>query len=59
MRRWLAQLDLETGEIVPGVVAWFSVKSSPYGLWFMANQEALTAIAQDKELTMQSIRVLM
>jgi hypothetical protein len=59
MRRWLAQLDLETGEIMPGVVAWFSVKSSPYGLWFMANQEALTAIAQDKELTMQSIRVLM
>lgn len=60
MRRRLGQVDLETGEIMRGVVIWVGVKSSPFGKrWFMANQEALIAIAQDKELTTQAYRVLM
>ena len=60
MKRRLGSIDLETGEVMMGVPVWVGAKSSPYGSrWFMANQEALLAIARDKELTAEPYRVLM
>jgi hypothetical protein len=41
VKRQLGQVDLETGEVMRGVVVWIRVKYSPFGRWFMANQEAL------------------
>jgi hypothetical protein len=56
----IGSVDLETGELLVGVPIWVDVKSSPYGnRWFMANQDALMAIAKDKELTTEPYRVLM
>jgi hypothetical protein len=35
-----------------GVPIWVGAKLSPYGnRWFMTNQDALQAIAKDKDLT--------
>jgi hypothetical protein len=60
MRRYIGSIDLKTGEILKGTPVWVGVKFSPYGnRWFMANQEALRAIAKDKELTLDPYRVLM
>jgi hypothetical protein len=56
----VGSIDLDTGELLSGVPIWVDVKSSPYGNgWFMANQDALKAIARDKELTIEPYRVLM
>ncbi len=60
MKRQIAIIDLESGELMQGTPVWVGVKASPYGnRWFMANQEALIAIASDKELTLDPYRVLM
>ena len=60
MKRQIAIIDLKSGELMQGTPVWVGVKSSPYGnRWFMANQEALIAIASDKELTLDPYRVLM
>ncbi len=60
MNRKLGSVDLETDEILQGVPVWVGVKYSPYGnRWFMANQDALLAIASNKELTLEPYRVLM
>lgn len=51
---------LESGELMQGNPVWVGVKASPYGnRWFMANQDALIAIASDRELTLEPYRVLM
>jgi hypothetical protein len=58
--RQVGSIDLESGELMKGVPIWIGVKSSPYGnRWFMTNQDALQAIAQDKDLTTEPYRVLM
>jgi hypothetical protein len=59
VKRQIGQVDLETGEIMRGVVVWIRVKYSPFGRWFMANQEALFSLAKDKEITGECYRVLM
>jgi hypothetical protein len=60
MKRQIAIIDLKSGELMQGTPVWVGVKASPYGnRWFMANQEALIAIASDKELTLDPYRVLM
>jgi hypothetical protein len=59
MKKQIGHVDLGTGEVLQGVPFWVGVKSSPYGnRWFMANQDALVAIAKDKELTTEPYRVL-
>jgi MarR family protein len=60
MVRQVGSIDLATGELIEGFPVWVGVKSSPYGnRWFMTNQDALQAIAQDKDLTTEPYRVLM
>jgi MarR family protein len=60
MRKHLGQIDFKTGEIIQGVIVSVGVKCSPYGNdWFMANQQALLTLAQDKDITRESYRVLM
>jgi biotin operon repressor len=60
MRRFIGMIDLESGELLRGTPVWVGAKASPYGnRWFMANQEAMRAIAKDKELTLDPHRVLM
>jgi biotin operon repressor len=60
MIRQVGSIDLLTGELIEGFPVWVGVKSSPYGnRWFMTNQDALQAIAKDKDLTTEPYRVLM
>jgi biotin operon repressor len=58
VKRQLGQVDLETGELLKGVTVWVKIKRSPYAKFLMANQEALLALAQDKEITGECYRVL-
>jgi biotin operon repressor len=58
VKRQLGQVDLETGELQKGVTVFVKIKRSPYLEFFMANQEALLALAQDKEITGECFRVL-
>jgi biotin operon repressor len=58
MKRQLVQMDLETGEVLRGVTVLVKGKRSPYPKYFMANQEALLTLAQDKEITGECYRVL-
>ena len=59
VKRQLGQVDLETGELLKGVTVWVKIKRSPYvNGFFMANQEALLTLAQDKEITGECYRVL-
>jgi biotin operon repressor len=54
----LGQVDLKTGELLK-VAVWVKIKHSPYvNGFFMANQEALLTLAQDKEITGECYRVL-
>ena len=54
----LGQVDLKTGELLK-VAVWVKIKRSPYvNGFFMANQEALLTLAQDKEITGECYRVL-
>lgn len=59
--RQLRTIDVETGELVHGTAVWFGPKiSSPYGRrWYMQSQEALEALAADKELAGRPTRVLL
>ena len=54
----LGQVDLKTGELLK-VAVWVKIKRSPYvNGFFMANQQALLTLAQDKEITGECYRVL-
>jgi len=58
MRHNLGTIDLDTGEVFEGLAVWVKAKASPYGRrFFMVNQEALLAIAKDKEFTQEPYRV--
>ena len=58
VKRQLGQVDLKTGELLK-VAVWVKIKRSPYvNGFFMANQEALLTLAQDKEITGECYRVL-
>lgn len=59
-RREIASIDQNTGEILKGVVVYCGVKQNPYSTgWIMNSQEALELLASDRDLTKESLRVLM
>lgn len=58
--RRLASVDRETGEVLDGVIVYCGVKRNPYTKgWIMNSQESLELLASDKDLTKESLRVLM
>ena len=58
--RKIASFDQNTGEILRGVIVYCGVKQNPYSTgWVMNSQEALELLASDKDLTKESLRVLM
>lgn len=59
--RQLRTVDADTGEVLLGTPVWFGAKvRSPYGRrWYMQSQEALEALAADKELAGRPTRVLL
>lgn len=61
MKRRLGTVDLETGELLEGTVAYVGPRiQSPYsGGFFMTSQFALQQIAKDKELVGETLRVFL
>ena len=58
--RKIASVDQKTGEILEGVIVYCGVKRNPYAKgWVMNSQEALELLASDKELSKESLRILM
>jgi predicted transcriptional regulator len=58
--RKIASVDQKTGEILDGVIVYCAVKRNPYAKgWVMNSQEALELLASDKDLTKESLRILM
>ena len=56
----IASFDQDTGEILEGVIVYCGVKQDPYSTgWMMNSQEALELLASDKDLTKESLRILM
>lgn len=56
----VASVDQKTGEILDGVIVYCAVKRNPYSKgWVMNSQEALELLALDKDLTKESLRILM
>ena len=59
-QRRIASFDQDTGEILEGVIAYCGVKQDPYSTgWIMNSQQALELLALDKDLSKESLRVLM
>jgi len=63
-KRRVVSMDAETGEILEGVPVWVGRKTAFTGLygrqWFiMAQEDALLALAKDKELTLAPKNVLL
>jgi predicted transcriptional regulator len=58
--RKIASVDQKTGEVLDGVIVYCAVKRNPYAKgWVMNSQEALELLASDKDLTKESLRILM
>lgn len=59
--RHIRSVDTSTGEILDGVAVWVGPKvRSPYGQrWYMQSQDAVLALATDKELAGRPLRVLL
>lgn len=59
--RRVGGVDLDTGEMLPGVPVWVGPKiRSPYGRrFYMTSQDALEALAKDPEMTGQAYRVFL
>lgn len=51
-------IDMETGELIEGVPVYIASKVKLREGWFMGFQEAFVALAKDREITMDSRRVL-
>ena len=51
-------IDMETGELIDGVPVYIASKVKLREGWFMGFQEAFVALAKDREITMDSRRVL-
>ena len=59
MKRRLGTIDLDTGEVLgEGVPVWVGAKPRIHDRWFMAFQDALEALAKDKDLKLEHHRVL-
>ena len=54
----LGTVDLDTGEILEGVPVWVGRQPKIQDRWFMAFQDAFIKLAQDKDLTGETSRVL-
>ena len=58
--RKIASFDQNTGEILKGVIVYCGVKQNPYSTgWMMNSQDSLELLASDRDLTKESLRVLM
>lgn len=56
----VASVDQKTGEVLDGVIVYCAIKRNPYSKgWVMNSQEALELLALDKDLTKESLRILM
>ncbi len=56
----VVSIDRDTGELLEGVIVYCGIKQNPYSTgWIMNSQEALELLASDKDLTKESLRVLM
>ena len=56
----IISVDQKTGEILDGIIVYCTVKKNPYAKgWVMNSQEALELLASDKDLTKESLRILM
>jgi len=51
-------IDMETGELIEGVPVYIATKVKLREGWFMGFQEAFVVLAKDREITMESRRVL-
>ena len=50
-RRKIASVDLDTGEVLDGVIVYCGVKHNPYSKgWVMNSQDALELLATDNDL---------
>ncbi|GFE72237.1 helix-turn-helix domain-containing protein [Chroococcus sp. FPU101] len=59
-RKRIASVDQDTGEVLDGVIVYCGVKHNPYAKgWVMNSQDALELLAKDKDLTGETLRVLM
>lgn len=59
-RRKIGSVDLDTGEVLDGVVVICGLKRNPYsGGWVMNAQEALEILAVDRDLKGETYRVLL
>jgi hypothetical protein len=60
-QRRLSQYDEDTGEVLQGVLVLVGQRRAhPYGRrWVMTNQDALTSIASDPELSGETLRVFL
>ena len=59
MKRRLGTIDLDTGEVLgEGVPVWVGAKPRIHDRWFMAFQDALEALAKDRDLKLEHHRVL-
>ncbi len=56
-KRKLGLVDLETGEVLPGVPCYFPAKVRVQG-WFMGWQVGFERLASDPELTLEAHRVM-
>ncbi|MGB5595082.1 MAG: MarR family transcriptional regulator [Crocosphaera sp.] len=58
--REVSQYDNQTGELLEGVLVYCGIKHNPYnGGWIMNSQDALNILAEDKDLTKNSLRVFL
>jgi len=56
----LRSIDETTGEVLEGVAVWVAPRApTPYRGWYMQSQDAILALAQDKELAGRPTRVLL
>ncbi|MCY0900493.1 MAG: hypothetical protein OWU33_16505 [Firmicutes bacterium] len=51
-------IDMETGELIEGVPIYIAPKIKLKEGWFMGFQDAFVVLAKDREITMESRRVL-
>jgi hypothetical protein len=59
-RKEVRSIDLDTGEILDGVLVYCGVKVNPYGGgWIMNSQKALEELAIDDDLTGKTYKVLL
>ncbi len=58
--REVSQYDNQTGKLLEGVLVYCGIKHNPYnGGWIMNSQDALNILAEDKDLTKNSLRVFL